>query len=394
MYEYNFIINYFYEITLNTMKFNQHITLKHLLIDNIRCIGLKFYASKVLNAVIKELEPITWSDEFNMYYVTNTKNNLDRIYSLFRGVAWINSKYFFQQSRSKQLTEIFDVSWFRRRVRAPNYRFCPESYLQKLELKKYSNSTVKSYVSSFEDFINHYHDIVIDNLNENDIRQYLQLLIQNNRSNSYINQAINSIKFYYEMVLGMPNRFYSIERPKKERKLPIVLSKENVRKMIENTNNIKHRCIVSLLYSAGLRRSEILNLKLTDIDSSRMLVLVRNAKGKKDRYTLLSVKTLRDLRIYYKQWKPNIYLFESPNNDKYSPNSVGKIVSNAAINAGIHKSVSPHILRHSFATHLLESRTDLRYIQLLLGHSSTKTTEIYTHVAKSSFDSIKNPLDL
>lgn len=333
------------------MKFSQQITLKHLLIDNKKCIGLQFYSNKVINAIIKELQSISWSDEFNMYYVPNTKNNLDRIYSLFRGVAWINSKYFFQQSRSKQLTETFDVSWFRNRERAPSYRFCPESYLQKLELKKYSNSTVKSYVSSFEDFINHYHDIVIDNLNENDIRLYLQLLIQNNRSNSYINQAINSIKFYYEMVLGMPNRFYSIERPKKERKLPIVLSKENVRKMIENTYNIKHRCIVSLLYSAGLRRSEILNLKLTDIDSSRMLVLVRDAKGKKDRYTLLSVKTLRDLRIYYKQWKPNIYLFESPNNDKYSPNSVGKIVSNAAIKAGIHKRVSPHILRHSYATH-------------------------------------------
>ncbi|RLD26988.1 MAG: recombinase [Bacteroidetes bacterium] len=376
------------------MKFSQQITLKHLLIDNKKCIGLKFYSNKVLNAIIKELESISWSDEFNMYYVPNTKYNLDRIYSLFRGVAWINSKYFFQQSRSKQLTETFDVSWFRNRERAPNYRFCPESYLQKLELKKYSNSTVKSYVTSFENFINHYHDSIIDDLNENDIRQYLQLLIQNNRSNSFINQAINSIKFYYEMVLGMPNRFYSIERPKKERKLPIVLSKENVRRIIDNTNNIKHRCIVSLLYSAGLRRSELINLKLTDIDSSRMLVLVRDAKGKKDRYTLLSVKILNDLRIYYKQWKPRVYLFESPNNEKYSPNSVGKIVSNAAIKAGIKKRVSPHTLRHSFATHLLEAGTDLRYIQLLLGHSSTKTTEIYTHVAKSSFDSIKNPLDL
>jgi site-specific recombinase XerD len=329
-----------------------------------------------------------------MYFVPNTKRNLDNIYSLFRGVAWINSKYFFQQSRSKQLTETFDVSWFRNRKRAPSFRFCPETYLQKLELKKYSNSTVKSYVSCFENFINHHHDKAIDNLNENDIRLYLQFLIQSNRSKSYINQSINSIKFYYELVLGMPNRFYSIERPRKDKKLPIVLSKENVKKLIENTNNIKHRCIVSLLYSAGLRRSELLNLKLTDIDSSRMLIRVEDAKGNKDRYTLLSSTALNDLRVYYKQWKPNIYLFESPNGKKYSPNSVGKIVVNAAIKAGIKKHVSPHTLRHSFATHLLEAGTDLRYIQLLLGHSSTKTTEIYTHVAKSSFDSIKNPLDL
>lgn len=376
------------------MKFSQQITLKHLLIDTKKCIGLQFYANKVLDILVKELDSIAWSDEFNMHYVPNTKNNLDRIYSLFRGVAWINSKYFFQDSRSKQLSETFDVAWFRKRKRASDFRFCPESYLQKLEIKKYSNSTVKAYVSCFEDFINYYHDNEIDNLNEIDIRQYLQFLVQHNKSNSYINQAINSVKFYYEMVLGMPNRFYSIERPRKEKKLPIVLSKENVRRLIENTNNLKHRCVVSLLYSAGLRRSELLNLKLTDIDSSRMLILVQDAKGNKDRYTLLSTNALDDLRVYFKQYKPNIYLFESPNNEKYSPNSVCKIIANAAIKAGIKKHVTPHTLRHSFATHLLESGTDLRYIQLLLGHSSTKTTEIYTHVAKSSFDSIKNPLDL
>ena len=192
----------------------------------------------------------------------------------------------------------------------------------------------------------------------------------------------------------MPNRFYNIERPRKDKKLPIVLSKDNVKKIIEHTNNIKHRCIVSLLYSAGLRRSELLNLKLSDIDSSRMLVFIKDAKGNKDRYTLLSTNILNDLRLYYKEWKPTTYLFEGQKNEQYSAASVGKIVTEAAIKAGIKKRVSPHTLRHSFATHLLESGTDLRYIQLLLGHSSTKTTEIYTHVAKSSFDSIINPLDL
>ena len=192
----------------------------------------------------------------------------------------------------------------------------------------------------------------------------------------------------------MPNRFYSIERPIKDKKLPIVLSKENVLKLIDSTNNIKHRCVISLLYSAGLRRSELINLKLEDIDSSRMLIRVDDAKGNKDRYTLLSKNALVDLRKYFIEFLPKIYLFEGQYGGKYSPNSVGKIVTTAAITAGIQKKVSPHTLRHSFATHLLESGTDLRYIQLLLGHSSTKTTEIYTHVAKSSFDSIKNPLDL
>jgi integrase/recombinase XerD len=340
------------------------------------------------------LPNILWNDEFKMYYVANNKANLDKVFELFRGVAWINSNYFFQRSRSKNLNEVFDVSWFRNRIRSPHYKFCPEEYLLKLELKKYSNNTVRMYVSCFERYINYYHDKDLESLNENDVRVFLQSLIQDNRSNSHINLSINSIKFFYEIVLGMPNRFYAIERPRRERKLPVVLSKEDVRLTIENTNNLKHKCIVSLLYSAGLRRNELLNLKLTDIDSKRMVIRVRDAKGNKDRYTLLGKSMLDDLRIYYKEYRPKIYLFEGKNEVKYNANSVFKIVSNAGLKAGIKIKVSPHILRHSFATHLLEAGTDLRYIQLLLGHNSTKTTEIYTHVATNSFNSIKNPLDL
>ena len=376
------------------MKHSQHITLKHLLIDNNKYIGLQFYTNKALDIIVKELDYIAWSDEFNMYYVPNNKSSLDSIYSIFRGVAWINSKYFFQKTRSKQLTEEFDVEWYRKRKKCSSHRHCPELYLQKLELKKYSNNTVKSYVSCFEEFINYFPNQEIDNLNELDIRTYIQKLVKEKRSNSYINVAINSIKFYYEIVLGMPNRFYMIERPRVSKKLPLVLSKAEVKNLIDATNNLKHRCIVSLLYSGGLRRSELLNLKLTDIDSSRMLIYIKDAKGNKDRYTLLSKTALLDLRSYYKEWRPKVYLFESPDGKKYSASSIGKLISNSAIKAGIKKHVSAHTLRHSFATHLLEGGTDLRYIQLLLGHNSNKTTEIYTHVAKSSFDSIKNPLDL
>jgi len=188
---------------------------------------------------------------------------------------------------------------------------------------------------------------------------------------------INSIKFYYEVVKGMPNRFYSIERPRKKEALPKVISLEEVKGIILNTNNIKHKCIVSLLYSAGLRRSELLNLKLQDIDSKRMSILVKNSKGGKDRVTLLNENVLKDLRKYYKEWKPQKYLFEGKEGTQYSATSVVKIIKNSAKKAGINKSVSPHILRHSFATHLLENGTDLRYIQELLGHSSSKTTEIY-----------------
>ena len=375
------------------MQRKQHITLKHLLVENNHCIGLKFYANKTIQIIIKELNNIKWSTEFTMYYVPNNKTNLDQIFSLFKGIVWIDTQYFYEKTRAKQLNETFDASWVKSRNRPDNFKFCPDNYLQKLELKKYANNTVKTYVSCFEDYLNHYSNIDVNALDENDVRNYLEYLIKTDRSDSYINQAINSIKFYYETVLGLPNRFYSIERPRKKRKLPVVLSKEDVSSIIASSNNLKHKCIISLLYSAGLRRSELINLKLKDIESKRMLIRVQNAKGNKDRYTLLSETVLKDLRVYYKQYRPKVYLFEGQTKEQYSPNSVGKVVSTAATKAGIRIPVSAHILRHSFATHLLESGVDIRYIQLLLGHNSTKTTEIYTHVAKNSFDFIKNPLD-
>ena len=151
---------------------------------------------------------------------------------------------------------------------------------------------------------------------------------------------------------------------------------------------------LALLYSAGLRRGELLILRPSDIDSERMLVKVNDAKGNKDRYTLLAKSTLKDLRLYYKQYRPKIYLFEGQKGDRYSASSVANIIKQTTKKARIKKHVTAHTLRHSFATHLLENGTDLRYIQILLGHNSTKTTEIYTHVASNTFNSIKNPLDL
>ncbi len=376
------------------MRPNKHITLRHLLIENRKCIGLKFNSDKVLNSMIKELDGISWNDEYSMYYLPNNKNNLDKIFNLFRGVAWINTNYFFDKSNSKGLEEEFDVSWFRRRNLPSSYKKCPDGFIDKLEIKRYANNTAKAYISCFEKFLNYYNERDIDSLNDKDIREYLKFLVGKNLSNSFINQSINSIKFYYEIVLGMPNRFYDIERPRKKRKLPTVLSKGEVRNLISATKNLKHKCILSLLYSAGLRRSELLNLKISDIDSQRMLIKVRDAKGNKDRYTLLADSTLKDLRKYYISYKPEEYLFEGQTKAKYSASSITNIILKACIGAGIKKNVTSHTLRHSFATHLLENGTDLRYIQLLLGHNSTKTTEIYTHVATNSFNSIKNPLDL
>jgi len=375
---------------MNTLK---SITLYHLMIKDVKMIGIKFTPDKLIQNLIKGLPDPKWSQQYNMAYIPNTKANLSIVFNTFKGVVWINYNRFLSNKPVNTSNETVDVQWFRNRITIPEYRLCPEEYLLKLELKRYANSTVRTYVNFFEMFINHYKDRELKTLDESDIRAYLQILIQKNVSNSYLNQLINSIKFYYEIVLGMPNRFYEIERPRKESKLPTVISKEEVLEIIENTTNLKHRCVVELLYGSGLRRSELLNLKISDIDSKRMLIRVEGAKGNKDRLTLLSQNALLDLRLYFKQWKPKVFLFEGRKGGKYSPESVVQIVKRAANKTGITQTVSPHTLRHSFATHLLESNVDLRQIQVLLGHGSSKTTEIYTHVATNTFESIKNPLD-
>ena len=363
------------------------------MIKNQKMIGIKFLPDKLIQNLIKGLPNPKWSQQYNMAYIENTKENFSLIFNTFKGVAWINYNRFLTNKPINTNNEDIDVSWFRKRKTVPEFRLCPESYLLKLELKRYANNTVKTYVTFFELFINYHIDKELQEIDEADVRTFLQHLIQKKYSNSYVNQAINAIKFYYEVVLGMPNRFYEIERPRKESKLPTVISKQEILSIIENTTNIKHRCIVQLLYGSGLRRSELLNLKLDDIDSNRMLVLVKGSKGNKDRLTLLSKKALTDLRLYFIEYKPLIYLFEGRNGKKYSAESVLSIVKMAAERAKIKVRVTPHVLRHSFATHLLESGTDLRQIQVLLGHGSTKTTEIYTHVATNTFETIKNPLD-
>ncbi len=355
---------------------------------------MQFYTDKVIQALLRELPDIKWSNEYNMAFLPNTKSNLDNIFSIFKGVVWVNSNYFFDKTPTKYSNEPIDIEWFKKRKLKEGFRPCPTEYLDKLEIKKYANSTVKSYVSLFESFINFYHNKQLIHIDDGDIREYLQKLVREKRSNSYINQSLSSIKFYYELVLGMPNRFYAIDRPRKETKLPQVISKEEIFTILDNTNNLKHRCIAGLLYSAGLRRNELINLKISDIDSIRMLIRVESGKGNKDRYTLLSKQILADLREYYLVWKPSKYVIEGQYGGQYSAQSIANVVSNAAAKANIRIRVTPHMLRHSFATHLLESGVDLRQIQVLLGHASTKTTEIYTHVATTTFNSIKNPLDL
>jgi integrase/recombinase XerD len=372
---------------MESPKMNR-VTLKHLFINGEKKIGLQFYPNKVLNALVKGLPEVKFSKQFNMAYVLNTKENLDLIFNTFRGVAWIDGKYFYDKKPVNTTNKPTNVSLVEH-----YYGKVPNSFLDKLILKKYAENTIKGYCTMFINFTNFYAGKEVNSLSENDIRSYLKYLISKGKSDSYVHQSVNAIKFYYEVVLQMPNRFYEIERPQKKEQLPKVISKENVLKMIEGISNLKHKCIVSLIYSAGLRRSELLNLKIQDIDSDRMTIRILNTKGGKDRMTTLSKYLLQMLREYFKEYRPKEYLFEGPNRNKYSSTSVTKIVKAAAKKAKISQHVTPHTLRHSFATHLLENGTDLRKIQSLLGHNSLKTTEIYTHVAINYQETIKNPLD-
>lgn len=252
------------------------------------------------------------------------------------------------------------VDDFRNRIAKAGYIYCPEEFYTTLELRNYSINTAKNYIHKFECFINNISCENLMEITENDIRDYLKRLVIEGLSSAYINLMINTIKFYFEKVCNMPKRFYAIERPKKTEKLPKVLSLQEI----------------------------------VDIDSKRMIIWIRNAKGAKDRYTLLSPTVLESLRTYYKAWKPKKYLFESNESCKYSASSLRQIVLTAGKKAKINKTVTPHMLRHSFATHLLENGTNLRYIQSLLRHKSSQTTEIYTQVSTNHIKQIQNPIEL
>ena len=270
----------------------------------------------------------------------------------------------------------------------------PSGYLELLRRKRYSQSTISAYTNYFLDFMRYLATEDLDAINYQQINDYiLELIEHKNISVSQQNQRINAIKFYFEKVLGRRKQYIRISRPRKESRLPTVLTLEEVERMLELTKNLKHKCILMTIYSGGLRRSELINLRIEDIDSKRMLIKVCRAKGKKDRYTLLSERLLMELRKYYMEFHPGYWLFEGQKHGKYSATSVERIFQEAAKRARIVKYVTPHSLRHSFATHLLEQGTNLRYIQELLGHSSTKTTQIYTRVASNALMKIRNPLD-
>lgn len=263
-----------------------------------------------------------------------------------------------------------------------------------LELKAYSSNTIRLYLAEFTHLLSLLKTYPVNKLSSKRLKDYFLYCVQKEKmSEQKMNGKINAIKFYFEQVLHMPKMFFDIPRPKKRLTLPKMLSKRDVKKVFLVTKNVKHVMALQLCYGMGLRVSEVVNIKISDIDSSRMQVHIANAKGKKDRYVPLPESILQPLRAYYKAYKPKEYLLEGRYGGQYSKGSLQKVFKRALDKAGIHKNIGIHGLRHSYATHLLESGADLRFIQELLGHNSVKTTMKYTHVTNTSLLKVKSPLD-
>ncbi len=264
-----------------------------------------------------------------------------------------------------------------------------------LELKNYSPKTRSCYLASVKSFALHFHRSPAE-LADQEIREYLHYLIQEKKaSQSVISQAYSALKFLYETTLKRDWNGFRIPRAKTGRKLPVVLSLQEIQAILSATRNLKHRALLMTIYSAGLRVSEVVHLKVSDIDSQRMVIRVQQGKGEKDRYTLLARRTLEVLRDYWREYRPKDWLFPGqPAKGSLSVSAIQRVFWKVLDQAGIKKPATVHTLRHSFATHLLEAGTDLYHIQQLLGHTTPKTTTIYLHLSRKDLGGVTSPIDL
>jgi integrase/recombinase XerD len=265
---------------------------------------------------------------------------------------------------------------------------------QALTLKNYAYRTIKSYKNCFRAFIKHYNELKPSTLTRRQIDAYLYYMRKERGiSISHQSQIMSAIKFFYTSVIKQPEKVEGLFQPRRENRLPNVLTEAEVVRLLKSVDNIKHRCMLMMGYSAGMRIGEVVNLQLCDLQLEARRVFVRSGKGNKDRCTLLSDKMITALKDYFELYRPVHWLFEGVDGGKYSDRSLQEIFIRAKEASQINPNATFHTLRHSFATHLLERGTDLRYIQELLGHSSSKTTEIYTHITKKGMGNLKSPLD-
>jgi integrase/recombinase XerD len=337
-----------------------------------KVIFVRFPKNTSLIAEIKSLKGSKWSKTHNCWYVPDVQE--------YRKLFLLPTDYLIGKN---VLTKIH----------LANQHVLP-ALKNQLQLKGYSTSTIRCYTIELAQFLYFLQDFKIENCEITHIRKYLLYCINDLQlKENTLHSRINAIKFYIEKILKKPKLAIEIPRPKKQFKLPKSLSIQEIKLIFAQTNNVKHNTILKLCYGMGLRVSEIVNIKIEDIDSACMKVHIQRGKGKKDRYAQLPQSILEQLRAYYKEYQPKEYLFEGQYGGQYTVRSIQKVFKDALQRAGIHKKVGIHSLRHSYATHLLESGTDIRFIQDLLGHNNIKTTMLYTNVTDVSLRKIISPLD-
>lgn len=360
---------------------------------NTACYVISFPYDEELIRLVKAIPGATFSRTMKCWYSPEGSCTIGDIIHAFKGKARVDITALKKFPTKEGQTG--NVTIYRQPHRPTVHQQAAlQAMQQKLKLKGYSANTQKTYLTQLKDFIRFFPDSRPEELSEDEIRHYLLYLIEKRKVGiSTQNTAINAIKFYFERVLGQERKVYYLERPMKERKLPQVLSKEDIIRIFERIPNLKHRLALMLIYSGGLRRSELLNLKPGDVDLTRGTIFIRGGKGRKDRQTLLASNLIPDIKRYIENYKPIKWLFEGVGGAQYSAASLQAIFKRALMAAGVNKEATLHTLRHSFATHLLEAGTPTRFIQVLLGHESAKTTEIYTHVSRLSLDKIRSTLE-
>jgi integrase/recombinase XerD len=402
------------------------VTLRPLLHNNAECIGI--YAAQTrlpsgtsLNYYFQKKAGAKWSKTHKCWYVPCDRENYELLSSVLKDVTILDARELrkFLQEKKKNLAMVMvkkvDIPVPTiLKSDAPDYpkpssnlnplsRISKENreelrkYTQQLVLKSYSQSTIKTYTNEFVQFLQAVKDKPANEFSVQRIKDYLQYCHTRLKlSENTLHSRMNALKFYYEQILLREKFFWEIPRPKRPVLLPKLLNEDELRNLFNALANKKHKAMLFTAYSAGLRVSEIVNLKIEDIDSKRMQIFIRRAKGKKDRYVNLSPVLLDILRKYIQEYKPGpkVYLFESETTfEAYPPRTVQQIFSNAKHKARISKTVGVHCLRHSFATHLLDKGTDIKYIKDLLGHFSIKTTERYLHISKKQLVNIVSPFD-
>jgi site-specific recombinase XerD len=342
---------------------------------------LHFYFNDLIIEKLKSISA-SWSQTKKCWCLKNSEENLALILELFKDVTKVD------------VSKIPKKTGFKRDLTTAEKKILNNFYLF-LKGKRYSQSTIQTYTIFVADFINFHTKTPLEELTNRDVELFIEtVFIERNYSVSSQRQFISALKIFTVFYPQIKINNLSLERPKKSRTLPSVLSQEEVLRIIQYTQNIKHRAILTLLYSCGLRIGELINLKLADFHVERKQLIVKKGKGRKDRYVSLADSFLPLLSNYYHSYKPTIYFVEGQNGGKYSAESIRSFLRKSCKKAGIRKLVTPHTLRHSYATHLLENGVDLRYIQTLLGHSKPETTMIYTHVQRKDLMEIQNPLDV